>query len=1077
MTELRDQLQGTLGDAYSLERELGGGGMSIVFVATERALGRTVVVKVLPPDLVGGVNIDRFRREVRLAARLQHPHIVPLLTAGEMSGVPYYTMPFVEGNSLRARLVESGALPLREAIGILGDVAKALAYAHAHGVVHRDIKPDNVLLSGGVAVVTDFGIAKAISDAATTTSASALTTTGISVGTPAYMPPEQAAADPSIDHRADIYAFGCMAYELFTGEAPFARFPTHQRLVAKLTEKPVPIAEFRPDVPRSLEALVMRCLQKDPADRPRSADELTAALSSAATRRTSQVVMPESLLVPLVLGKALMLYVASVIAVLLLTRLAIAWIGLPDWVLTGSMIVMVLGLPVVLVTGWVHYLTHRAASEAPRSSASRESSDGRPRRLLSRLADRARRHLSWRRTAHGGVLALATFVLIVSGYMGMRALGIGPPASLLAAGKLVERDRLLVGDFQIGGGDSSLARVITEAVRTGLAESPLFTVLQPPTIAAALRRMQRAPTSWVSLELAREIAQREGAKAVVTGDVNPLGTGYVVTVRMVSADSGAELASYHGTAERPSELLSVIDKLTRQLRGKAGESLRNVRADPPLEQVTTASLEALRLYVKGSNENAAGDDEKALASLKAAIAIDTAFAMAYRKLSAAYTNARYPRTLRDSALEKAYRYRDRLTELERGRLLGDYFTRGPGRDRGRGIEAYEAVLARYPHDGVVINNLANAFETRREFARAETLFARVADADPRVMLYRQNLLGIQVQQRRFTEARRTLDELTRRFPEQRAYEIQAIALLYCAGDVDSAMARLQRFGQSRAPSERASALLFQTGMTLSRGRLDDATTLHAERSAVNAARGAAAPALEDTLFRSFVDIWFREQPARGIRRMEHALARTPIKSLGAGGEPYYTISPGYSASTLHFTVATNYAIANRPDRARAMLATYDAEVRDTTLRRLLEPSRQNVLGEIALAEQRPLDAVAAFRRGDQRSDGPATSCSGCPVIRLARAYDRAGIPDSAIVMFERYLATAGPFRLTPDHDGAYLAGTYKRLGELYEAKGDRVRAVDYFRKFVALWKDADPELQPRVAEVRRRLERLIDRDG
>src|SRR5258705_3096806 len=153
MTELRDQLQGTLGAAYSLERELGGGGMSRMFVASETALGRTVVVKVLPPDLVGSVNMDRFRQEIRLAARLEHPHIVPVLSAGEMSGVPYYTMPFVEGQSLRERLRDTGALPLGETLSILRDVAKALAYAHAHGVVHRDIKPDNILLSGGVAVV------------------------------------------------------------------------------------------------------------------------------------------------------------------------------------------------------------------------------------------------------------------------------------------------------------------------------------------------------------------------------------------------------------------------------------------------------------------------------------------------------------------------------------------------------------------------------------------------------------------------------------------------------------------------------------------------------------------------------------------------------------------------------------------------------------------------------------------------------------------------------------------------------------------------------------------------------------
>src|SRR6476660_2730122 len=163
--DLRDRLQSTLGNAYTLERELGGGGMSRVFLAEETALGRKVVIKVLPSELSAGVNADRFNREVHLAASLQQAQIVPVLTAGQVEGVPFYTMPFVEGESLRARLARDGALPIPQVINILRDVMRALAYAHDRGVVHRDIKPDNVLLSGGTAVVTDFGIAKAISEA------------------------------------------------------------------------------------------------------------------------------------------------------------------------------------------------------------------------------------------------------------------------------------------------------------------------------------------------------------------------------------------------------------------------------------------------------------------------------------------------------------------------------------------------------------------------------------------------------------------------------------------------------------------------------------------------------------------------------------------------------------------------------------------------------------------------------------------------------------------------------------------------------------------------------------------------
>src|SRR5512146_406472 len=220
MTDLRDQLQATLGGAYTLERELGGGGMSRVFVADEARFKRKVVVKVLSPELFEGISAERFEREIQLAASLQQANIVPVLSAGDAGGMPYYTMPFVDGESLRARLAR-GPLSIAESVSILRDVARALAYAHERGIVHRDIKPDNVLLSRGTAVVTDFGIAKAIVASQTHSGAPTLTMTGVAIGTPAYMAPEQAAGDPDTDHRADIYSFGCLAYELLAGRPPF----------------------------------------------------------------------------------------------------------------------------------------------------------------------------------------------------------------------------------------------------------------------------------------------------------------------------------------------------------------------------------------------------------------------------------------------------------------------------------------------------------------------------------------------------------------------------------------------------------------------------------------------------------------------------------------------------------------------------------------------------------------------------------------------------------------------------------------------------------------------------------------
>ena len=280
MDEFRQRLQDALAPGYELERELGGGGMSRVFVATERALGRHVVVKVLSPELAAGVNAERFRREIQLAAQLHHPHIVPLLSAGEHGDLLYYTMPFIEGQSLRSALRERGRLPLREVVRMLHDVVDALAYAHARGIVHRDIKPDNILMHGAHALVTDFGVAKAISAALPL---AGHTTTGMAIGTPAYMAPEQLAADPAADHRMDLYAVGLVAYELLTGGSPYATTSPAELLAAQLTRTPPPLHEVVPEVPRALSAVIMSTLEKDPAHRPATAEILLKHLDAVST--------------------------------------------------------------------------------------------------------------------------------------------------------------------------------------------------------------------------------------------------------------------------------------------------------------------------------------------------------------------------------------------------------------------------------------------------------------------------------------------------------------------------------------------------------------------------------------------------------------------------------------------------------------------------------------------------------------------------------------------------------------------------------------------------------------------------
>jgi len=279
VSETIERVRAAFAQSYAVEREVGQGGMATVYLARDLKHGRQVALKVLRPELAAAMGGDRFPREIQIVAQLSHPHILPLHDSGEMGGFLFYVMPFVEGESLRQKLKREGRLPMHEAVRILREVTDALAYAHEHGIVHRDIKPDNVMLSGRHAIVTDFGVAKAVSAAG----GEKLTTVGLALGTPAYMSPEQAMGETDVDHRSDIYAVGALAYEMLTGEPPFDRATAQAVLSAHVLDAPQDVTEKRENVPPVLGDLIMRCLQKEKADRWQTAEQMLPLLETAAT--------------------------------------------------------------------------------------------------------------------------------------------------------------------------------------------------------------------------------------------------------------------------------------------------------------------------------------------------------------------------------------------------------------------------------------------------------------------------------------------------------------------------------------------------------------------------------------------------------------------------------------------------------------------------------------------------------------------------------------------------------------------------------------------------------------------------
>jgi tetratricopeptide (TPR) repeat protein/tRNA A-37 threonylcarbamoyl transferase component Bud32/TolB-like protein len=1052
MADIFNRLQATLSGTYVLERELGGGGMSKVFLADELRLGRKVVVKVLSPELAAGISAERFEREIRLAASLQQANIVPLLSTGDTDGLPFYTMPFVEGESLRARLAHQPGLQVLDVVRILGDVARALQYAHERGVVHRDIKPDNVLLSGGTAVVTDFGIAKALSASRTAGAGATLTQLGTSMGTPAYMAPEQAVGDPDTDARADIYALGCMAYELLAGHPPFHDRTPQRVLAAQLSEAPKPISSLRPDAPAALCDLVMRCLAKDADDRPQTAAEVIVALNVATSGWGVPTLPPVLLQGPGAFRRALIGYAIAVVMVAIVTRAATITIGLPDWVMPGALAVMALGLPVILFTGYVQRVTRRSLTATPAITAGGGHSVQQG--TMATIALKASPHVSWQRTTRSGVYALGVFAALVVGYMVMRAFGIGPVGSLLAEGRLSQRDPILVADFTTSHTDSSVGRVVAEGVRQNLSQSSSITLFSPTSVSAALTRMQLPVTTPLTPTVARQLASREGIKAIVSGDVTGLGNGFVIALRLVSADSGDVLASYQTTVDGPSQLVSGVDEVTRKLRGKIGESLKTVQDSPPLEQVTTASYEALKAYTEGTRSFDTQDFQKAIPHLRQAVAIDTGFAMAWRKLAMAYQNGGYPPSTINSAMSKAFQMRSRLTDKERYMTEGTYYGSGINMNRSRSIAAYQALIATGDSvDGE--NNLGVEYMALRKLPQAETAFRASARLSSGMALVRTNLAFALVMQGKNAAADSVLAAALPKFPSSPGVLSGVVLTRYATGDMPGAERIADSVDRTTTNAGmRQTMRQLRVYFAVLHGRVTEANRLYDQLTAMQRDAGlATTPALTDSIAFAMADWWFLGNRDRALKRLDAAVAALPMTNISATDRPYGNLG-------------ASYAVLGRTDRARAVLAQI-AQISDTAQRVSHASDVHWIKGEIALAENRGLEAVAEFERADSLPDGPAGEDPSYVLFQTGRAYDGANQPDSAISRYEQYLHTPSIDRIADDLSA--LPMVQRRLGELYQARGDRARAIAHYTAFADLWKNADAELQPQVAAARKQI--------
>ena len=1035
MDDLRRQLEDSLGAQYAIERELGGGGMSRVFLAEEKALGRKVVIKVLSPELAAVISADRFQREVRLAAALQHPHIVPLLTAGQAGDTLYYTMPFIEGESLRARLSREHELPVPETVRLFREIVDAIAYAHRQGIVHRDIKPDNVLLSQHHAVVTDFGIAKALTAAG---GAATLTATGVSIGTPAYMAPEQATGDAGVDHRADIYSLGALAYEMLAGEPPFRGATAQALIAAQLTRSAAPLTEARPAVPPDLAAAIHRCLEKRPADRFQKAEELLAALEGFAAptptgARTTAAPTTESA-VEWPLARMLGYFALAGAAVL-----GLAWglrtlAGLPDWFFPAAVILLALGLPVVVLATLTH--NRRVANPGAPTPAGPQ------------------RRLTIRNAVLGGVAAFTALALVTAAYMAMRLLGIGPVGSLVASGKLGARERLIIADFGNRTRDSLLGPAITQAFRVDFSQSKLVSPVEADYVRRVLRRMQRPDSVPIDLAVAREIAQREGFKAVVAGDLQQVGPSTLVSAQLVNAESGEVLATARETARDSTGILDAVDRVSKKLRERIGESLRTLRANPPLEQVTTGSLEALRNYSQAVQAEAVGEDDRGIALLEAAVGHDSSFAMAWRKLGTMLFNNGQGQDRAEQALTRAFTLRDRLTFRERKLTENSYYSDARGMNDSA-VAAVQSLLAEYPTDSWAMNNLGVGLEMTGDEPAAEAAFVRAAALEPENLLSWRNAFSSRLILGRFDSAASTLGLMKARFPMNSALEEVDILFDLARHDFATGESRIREQQHRFQADPRAQLQLARllAGVLTVQGKLAEADRALAASSALFAERGFPGLALLEQVRRAGPVALYRGDERGAAARLDATFRAMPIENVPARARPFPPLI---------------WNAVQVGDRARAEALLQDFERNPGTVPgRAVGFVRAWARGQVlAMRKERIPEALDTLRQAFRGG------CPYCIDATMAQVFDRSGMADSALLHYQRW-ADSGEDFWDRGRYTIWQPVNYFRMGELYQQKGDTAHATEFYGKFAELWKDADPELQPRVREARRRIAELV----
>jgi serine/threonine protein kinase/Flp pilus assembly protein TadD len=972
---------------YEIKSHLGTGGMGEVYLARDTTeLKRTVAIKVLPAQFASDTeSMQRFIREAQTASSLNHPNIITIFEIGEADGSRFIVTEFIDGETLQERIART-RIEIDEAIDITIQVAIALAAAHKAKILHRDIKPANIMVrrDDGIVKLLDFGLAKPTAhppeqgspDSQDLTQTLLKTSPGIVLGTVAYMSPEQGRG-VEVDERTDIWSLGCVLYEMLAGCLPFMATTTNEMLIVlQSKDKAPPLLRYADDVPDRLEEIVTKALAKNRDQRYQSFNDMLVDLKRFKRSREDGVESERD-------TRAGRSQSASTVTVI-------------DHVSQDAKTVG----------------TQLGARSTVHPSSSAEY-------IVSKISIHKRAA-----AITLAAIVLAAIALSYFFYFKNRA-----PA-------LTDQDTILIADFDNKTGDPVFDLTLKQALAVQLGQSPFLNIFGEERVRETLRLMNRSPDERVTPVIGREICQRQGLKAMLTGSIASLGRNYVISLEAVNTQTGETLAREQGEAEGKEQVLRSLGEAATRLREKLGESLSSIQKfDAPIVQGTTSSLEALKAFSLGIEQNRKGKFFEAIASLKHAVELDPNFARAYSLLAVNYGNTSQP-GLAAEAAQRAFELRERVSERERLNIADQYYSIVTG-ELNKAIEALELCAQTYPRDEEARHNLGFAYNLIGQHEKAVEAYREVLRLNPNLGISRANLSNTFVRLNRFEEARAMSDQTIALKFDSVSFRRNLYHLAFIHGDA-SAMKQQVDWASAR-PGEYAH-LNWQAGAAAFVGQWQKAQDFSNRAAELALQRNFKEEAGDSMSSNAEWAALFGHCGQRGPNLARAAaLPRIPLSFFRAGMS-LALCGDVAQAQTLNDEAVKRYPKFTLVNEIYLPLIRAAIEIQDSnqaqTIQKLQAASRyesvtffySNYLhGQAWLAERKGAEAASEFRKIlDHRGWAPLS-----PLFPLAHL----GLARAAVL------------------------------------QGDISKAQRSYQDFFALWKDADADL-PILIEAKKEYEKV-----